>query len=155
MRIAATLMMGLVLAAPAMAQQAAAPPPTTASYPEWEKLTPEQRQSLVGPVRSRWNDNPDMRDEMLKRAQHWQRMSPEQRQSAQRGMKRWENLTPEQRKAMHEQWKAMSPEQRKAWLDANGPKTPSNASSPAGPKAQSMSPPHMTAPKAPKPQGHH
>lgn len=120
MRVAAILMMGLVLAAPAMAQQAA---PAT-GYPEWNKLTQEQRQALIEPVRARWNDNPEMRDEMFKRAQRWQRMTPEQREAAHRGMQRWENLTPEQRKAMHEQWKAMSPEQRKAWLEANGPKMP-------------------------------
>ena len=135
MRVAAILMMGLVLAAPAMAQQAA---PATTSYPEWNKLTPEQRQALVDPIRSRWNDNPDMRGEMLKRAQRWQRMTPEQREAAHRGMQRWESLTPEQRKAMHEQWKAMSPEQRKAWLEANGPKMPSPRSGPGG---QRMPPP--------------
>ncbi|MBS0200534.1 MAG: DUF3106 domain-containing protein [Proteobacteria bacterium] len=122
MRVAAILMTGLVLAAPAMAQQAA--PPTATSYPEWDRLTPDQRKALVDPVRARWNENPDMREEMIKRAQHWQRMTPEQREAAHRGIRRWENLTPDQRKAMHEQWKAMSPEQRKAWLDANGPKMP-------------------------------
>lgn len=121
MRVAAILMMGLVLAAPAMAEQAASAP---AGYPEWNKLTQEQRQALIDPVRSRWNDNPDMREEMFKRAQRWQRMTPEQREAAHRGMQRWENLTPDQRKAMHEQWKAMSPEQRRAWLEANGPRMP-------------------------------
>ncbi|MBW8823759.1 MAG: DUF3106 domain-containing protein [Xanthomonadales bacterium] len=122
MRVTAILMTGLVLAAPVLAQQTAPAPAATTSYPEWDKLTPDQRKALVDPVRSRWNDNPDMRDEMIKRAQHWQRMTPEQREAAHRGMRRWENLTPEQRKAMHEQWKSMSPEQRKAWLDANVPK---------------------------------
>lgn len=124
MRAAATFIMSLVLAAPALAQQTAPAPAPTSSYPEWNKLTPEQRQTLMEPIRSRWNDNPDMREEMFKRAQHWQRMTPEQREAAHRGMRRWESLTPEQRKAMHEQWKAMSPEQRKAWLEANGPKLP-------------------------------
>lgn len=135
MRIAVMLMMGLMLAAPAMAWQAA---PATGNYPEWNKLTPEQRQSLMEPVRSRWDDNPDMRAEMLKRAQHWQQMTPEQRAAAHRGMRRWDNLTPEQRKAMHEQWKGMSPEQRKAWLEANSPKLPPQGGM-----------------KAPKPQGRH
>lgn len=142
MRITATLLMGLVLAAPAMAQQTA---PAT-SYPEWNKLTPEQQQALVDPIRARWNDNPDMRGEMLKRAQRWQRMTPEQREAAHRGMQRWENLTPEQRKAMHEQWKAMSPEQRKAWLEANGSKMPAPRSGP-GPGGPKMSP-------LARPQGH-
>ncbi len=145
MRAAAILMTGLVLAAPAMAQQpTAAPAPAASSYPEWNKLTQEQRQALIDPIRSRWNDNPDMRAEMLKRAQHWQRMTPEQREAAHRGMQRWENLTPEQRKAMHEQWKAMSPEQRKAWLEANGPKLPPPRSGPAGPRT----------PPPPRPQEH-
>lgn len=136
MRAAAILMMGL-LAAPAMAQQSASAPAT--SYPEWNKLTQEQRQALIDPIRSRWNDNPDMREEMLKRAQHWQRMTPEQREAAHRGMRRWESLTPEQRKAIHEQWKAMSPEQRKAWLEANGPKMPPTPRS--GPGGSKMPPP--------------
>lgn len=152
-----TILMVAMLAAPAMAQQAATvPAPSPASsYPDWDKLTPEQRQALLAPVRSRWNDNPDLREQMLKRAQHWQRMTPEQRQAAQRGIKRWENLTPEQRQAMHEQWKAMSPEQRRAWIEANGPKP--------SPGVQGMGTPKMAAPApaasrmapAPKPQPQH
>ncbi len=144
MRAIAILMIGLGLAAPVLAQQPAAPAPAT-SYPEWNKLTQEQRQALIDPVRARWNDNPDLREEMLKRAQRWQRMTPEQREAAHRGMQRWENLTPEQRKAMHEQWKAMSPEQRKAWLEANGPKLPPPRSGPGGP---------MKMPPPPRPQDH-
>lgn len=126
MRVAALMVAGLLAAAPALAQKAApAPAPTAApSYPEWNKLTPEQRQALIEPLRTRWNDNPDLRDDMFKRAQRWQRMTPEQREAAHRGLRRWESLTPDQRKAMHDQWKAMSPEQRRAWIEANGPKMP-------------------------------
>ena len=133
MRIAALLITtGLLVAAvPAWAQKSASTPPS-ASYPEWNKLTNEQRQALIEPLRMRWNDNPDMRDEMFRRAQRWQRMSPQQRDAAHRGMQRWESLTPEQRKAMHDQWKSMSPEQRRAWLEANPPKMPPPPK-PAGP----------------------
>ena len=120
----------LVLALPLHAQNAPAPAP--ASYPEWSKLTSDQRQALIEPLRARWNANPDMRDQMFKHAQRWQRMSAEQREAANRGMRRWEGLTPEQRKAMHEQWKTMSPEQRKAWLEASHP-APPPAAKPAAP----------------------
>lgn len=138
-RVATTLLMLGMLAAPAMAQQTA--PAPSSSYPEWDKLTPEQRQALLAPIRSRWNDNPDMREQMLKRAQHWQQMTPEQRQAAQRGIRRWESLTPEQRQAMHEQWKSMSPEQRRAWIEANGPKPGPGGHGMDGPRMRPMPPP--------------
>lgn len=132
MRIAALLVAtGLLVAAVPVMAQKANPPSPAASYPEWNKLTNDQRQALIEPLRARWNDNPDMRDEMFKRAQRWQRMTPEQRDAAHRGMRRWEGLTPEQRKAMHDQWKSMSREQRRAWLEANRPKMPPPR--PAGP----------------------
>lgn len=142
MRIATILLLG-VLAVPTMAQEAA--PAPSSSYPEWDKLTGEQRQALLAPIRARWNDNPDMREEMLKRAQHWQQMTPEQRQAAQRGIRRWENLTPEQRKAMHEQWRAMSPEQRRAWIEVHGPKPPPGAPGTEGPRMRPLPPPPKPA----------
>ena len=56
----------LACAAPAFAQQA---PP----LPEWDKLTPAQREALIAPVRERWNNTPpERRQNLLDRAQRWQ-----------------------------------------------------------------------------------
>ena len=30
----------------------------TSTLPEWDKLTPQQRDALIAPVRDRWNDAP-------------------------------------------------------------------------------------------------
>ncbi|WP_225591013.1 DUF3106 domain-containing protein [Pseudoxanthomonas sp. PXM03] len=126
--------LGLLLASGhAWAQSAPAP------LPAWEKLTPEQREALIAPVRDRWNREPDERGRMMERAQRWQALTPEQRAQARHGMKRFEGmspdqrrqaralygrmktLTPEQRAELREQWKKMTPEQREAWMRDNAP----------------------------------
>jgi Protein of unknown function (DUF3106). len=126
--------LGLLLASGhAWAQSAPAP------LPVWEKLTPEQREALIAPVRDRWNREPDERGRMMERAQRWQALTPEQRAQARHGMKRFEGmspdqrrqaralygrmktLTPEQRAELREQWKKMTPEQREAWMRDNAP----------------------------------
>jgi len=112
---------------------------TPAPLPEWEKLTPQQREALIAPVRDRWNREPDERRRMMERAQRWQALTPEQRAQARHGMKRFEGmnpeqrrqaralygrmktLTPEQRADLREQWKKMTPEQREAWMRDNAP----------------------------------
>lgn len=129
-----TLFLGLALASgQALAQS------STASLPDWDRLTPQQREALIAPVRDRWNREPDERARMLERAQRWQALTPEQRAQARHGMKRFENmspeqrrqaralyghmktLTPEQRDALREQWKKMTPEQREAWMRDHAP----------------------------------
>ena len=109
-------------------------------YPEWDQLTPAQRELLIAPVRDRWNREPEDRPRMMERAQRWQALSPEQRAQARHGMKRFEGmspeqrrqaralygrmkeLTPEQRAALRDQWKKMTPEQREAWMQENAPR---------------------------------
>lgn len=122
---------GLLLAGNAFAQ--------TATLPEWDKLTPQQREMLIAPLRDRWNSAPEQRVRMLEHAQRWQRMTPEQRAQARKGMRRFVHMKPEQREharalfaKMHgmppderrklvEQWKAMTPEQRQQWVQDNPP----------------------------------
>ncbi len=116
---------------------AADPPAPAKPLPAWEQLTPAQRETLIAPMRERWNAQPDERTRMLERAQRWQQMTPEQRQRARHGMHRWESMTPEQReqtralfakmrtldqpqrKALKAQWRAMTPEERRVWVQAN------------------------------------
>jgi len=128
------LALGLLFAGGhALAQTAPAPLPT------WDKLTPQQREALIAPVRDRWDREPEDRARMLERAQRWQAMTPEQRAQARHGQQRFEgmnpeqrrqaralyghmkSLTPEQREALREQWKKMTPEQRDAWMRDNAP----------------------------------
>ncbi len=113
----------------------------SAPLPEWDKLTPQQREALIAPVRDRWNDaQPPQRERMLQHGQRWQSMTPEQRELARRGRHRFENMTPaqreqarvlfaqmrsmtpEQRDALRERWGKMTPEQRQEWLKANAVK---------------------------------
>lgn len=123
----------------------AADPP--ALLPTWEQLTPAQRETLIAPMRDRWNSQPDDRQRMLERAQRWEQMTPEQRQHARHGMQRWESMNPEQReqtralfakmrtldepqrKALKAQWRTMTPDQRREWVKAN----PAPADMPPGP----------------------
>lgn len=122
----------LLLAGNALAQSAPAQ-----SLPEWDKLTPHQREALIAPVRERWNNDPADRPRMLEHAQRWKSMTPEQRRQARKGMRRFEgmnphqreearalfermkDLPPEQRKKLREDWKAMTLEQRRAWVQKN------------------------------------
>jgi len=124
----------LLLAGNVLAQSAHAQ-----SLPDWDKLTPQQREALIAPVRERWNSDPDDRPRMLEHAQRWKSMTPEQRQQARKGMRRFEgmnprqreearvlfirmkDLPPEQRKKLREDWKSMTPEQRRVWIQKNAP----------------------------------
>ena len=113
----------------------------TTALPEWDALTPQQREALIAPLRDRWNNAaPPQRERMLQHGQRWQSMTPEQRELARRGRHRFENMTPaqreqaralfaqmrsmtpEQREALRERWGKMTPEQRQEWLKANAVK---------------------------------
>jgi hypothetical protein len=121
----------------AFAQSPTSAAPATRSAPqapEWERLTPAQRDAVMAVVRERWDANPAQRAKMLAHAERWQRMTPEQRQRAKAGQRRWQQMTPEQRKqarsrfelghdlppeqraALRQQLKRMTPEQRLEWL---------------------------------------
>ena len=126
----------LLMAGSALAQSAPAQP----QLPEWDKLTPQQREALISPVRERWNADPDERARMLQHAQRWKTMTPEQRRQARKGMRRFEGmnpqqreearalyvrmkeLPPEQRDQLRKEWKKMTPEQRRAWVQKNAPR---------------------------------
>ena len=117
----------LAVAAPSQAQ-------TTSSLPDWDRLSPAQRELLVAPIRDRWNANPGSRERMLSHATRWKSMTPEQRAQARRGMSRWQGMSPaeraraqqafkrfrqmspEEKQAMREKLRAMTPEQRREWL---------------------------------------
>lgn len=125
----------LLMAGNALAQSAPA-----SSLPDWDKLTPQQREALVAPVRERWNADPGERRRMLEHAQRWKTMTPDQRKQARKGMRRFEEmnprqreearvlfshmkeLPPEQRRKLREDWKNMTLEQRRAWIQKNAPK---------------------------------
>lgn len=127
----------LLLAGNALTQS-----PPSQSLPDWDKLTPQQREVLIAPVRERWNTDPDQRPRMLAHAQRWKDMSPDQRKQARKGMRRFEHmspqqrqearalfeqmkkLAPEQRKELREDWRRMTPEQRRAWVEKHAPKEP-------------------------------
>ncbi len=119
----------LAFAAPAFSQQQ--------TLPEWDQLTPAQRETLIAPLRDRWNASPERRQRMYDHAHGWQQMTPAQRLQARRGMHRFQNMSPQQqrearalfskmrtmdkaqREQLREQWHRMTPEQRRQWLDAN------------------------------------
>ncbi len=134
--IPGSLLLGMLL----LAGQALAQSQPAAPLPDWDKLTPQQREALIAPVRERWNGEPEERARMLDRAQRWKSMTPEQRGRARKGMHRFEQmnpqqreearalfeqmkqLSPEQRKELRENWRRMTPEQRRAWVEKNAPK---------------------------------
>ena len=100
----------------ALAQQAA----PSAPLPEWEKLTPQQRETLIAPLRDRWNGDPQGRPRMMEHGRRWQQMTPEQRAQARRGMHRFEHMNPEQRdraRALFLRMREMPPEQREKLRD--------------------------------------
>lgn len=127
----------LLLAGNALAQSAPTQP-----LPDWDKLTPQQRDVLIAPVRERWNSDPEQRSRMLEHAQRWKDMSPDQRKQARKGMRRFEHmnpqqreearalfeqmkkLSPEQRKELREDWRRMTPEQRRVWVEEHAPNGP-------------------------------
>ncbi len=111
--------------------------PAPAVLPEWDQLSPDQRDVLVAPLRERWNREPAERTRMLERAQRWQSMPAGQRERARHGMHRWEGMPPAQRaqaralfhamrgmdevqrKALLAQWRQMTPQQRIEWTSAH------------------------------------
>lgn len=133
--IRSTMLCLLLASGSAFAQSAPAE-----ALPEWDKLSVQQREALLAPVRERWNSEPGQRARMLEHAQRWRSMTPEQRGQARKGMRRFEGmdpqqrqdaralfermqeLTPEQRVQLREQWKGMTPEQRRTWMQQNPPK---------------------------------
>lgn len=128
------LSLALLLPAPAFAQSDGA-----ASLPEWDRLTPQQREALIAPVRERWNGKPEHRAKMLDHAQRWRQMTPDERERARHGVRRWQemspekreqmravyertrDMTPEQRKALRERLHTMTPEQRREWMRNESP----------------------------------
>lgn len=111
--------------------------PAPTQYPEWDKLSPAQREALIAPLRERWNANPEERARMVERAQRWKSMPRDQRDRAGHGMQRWEHMSPEkrgearalfhamrdmeeaERKAFLAQWRQKNPQQRADWLKAH------------------------------------
>ena len=101
--------------------------PAATQYPEWDQLTPEQRDALITPLRERWNGNPDERPQMIERAQRWKTMPRDQRDRARHGMQRWEHMSPEQRteaRALFYAMRGMDNDQRKVFLADWRQKTP-------------------------------
>ena len=123
-----------LLLSPALAFAQAQP---AATLPDWDKLSPAQRDALIAPLRERWNSNPGERARMLERAQRWKAMPEEKRDRARHGMQRWEHMSPEKRdearalfhamrgmeterrKAVLAAWRQMTPQQRADWLQAH------------------------------------
>ena len=94
-------------------------PATATQYPDWDQLTPAQRDALVAPLRERWNSNPGERARMVERAQRWKAMPRNQRDRARHGMQRWEGMSPEQRteaRALFHAMRGLDKEQRKVFL---------------------------------------
>src|SRR6476469_10651152 len=81
----------LALGAPAARAQ------STATLPDWDHLTPAQRDLLVAPMRERWNGNAQVRQRMWSHAERWRTMTPEQRSQARRGMERFQGMSPDER----------------------------------------------------------
>ncbi|AWH52358.1 hypothetical protein C1924_03720 [Stenotrophomonas sp. ESTM1D_MKCIP4_1] len=136
------LLFALILlpATPLLAQTAAPAAAPGAALPNWEQLSPAQREALWAPLRDRWNSaDAGQRQRMLAHGQRWQSMSPEERDKARRGLRRFEHMSPEQREqaralfgqmrtlspaqrdALRERWSQMTPEQRKDWVRENPP----------------------------------
>lgn len=129
--LASLLVLTLLLGPAAMAQSPAPRKAAPArSYPAWEQLSAAEKETLVAPIRERWNSSPGARARMMEHARRWQLMTPEQRGRAQRGMHRWHRMdpeqrahsrvlygdlgamTPEQRRSLRAKWKTLTPEQR-------------------------------------------
>ncbi|WP_027080684.1 DUF3106 domain-containing protein [Luteimonas mephitis] len=139
MRTFTTLALALLLPCSALASPPQAGEDDARPMPAWEQLTQSQRDTLIAPMRARWNDNPEKRARMYEHARRWQDMTPEQRERAHRGMKRWRHMdpeqreqaralfqqmrgmSPEQRKELRDRWHGMTPEQRRQWVEQNPP----------------------------------
>jgi hypothetical protein len=96
-RFAACLLAGLFIAASVHATER---DPPAQPLPPWEQLSQAQRDTLVAPLRERWNRKPEERARMYRRAERWQAMTPEQRARAHRGMQHWERMDPARRAQM-------------------------------------------------------
>ena len=129
---------GIAQAAPpardARAQPSADGRADAPAMPEWDRLTPAQRETLIAVLRDRWNEHPQQRARMLQHAEQWRTMTPDQRRDAQRGRKRFQQMpqeerkrvrqlfeqtqrmSPEDRAALRAKLKAMTPEQRREWF---------------------------------------
>lgn len=86
---------GIALAQTARPASPAATAP--AALPDWDHLSPAQREAIIAVVRERWNRDPGQRQRMLQHAERWRQMTPDQRRQAMQGQRRWEQMTPEQR----------------------------------------------------------
>lgn len=138
------LLFALILlpVAPLLAQTTvpAPAPGAGAALPDWEQLSPVQRDALLAPLRDRWNGaDAAQRQRMLSHGQRWQSMSPEERDKARRGLRRFEHMSPEQREqaralfgqmrdlspsqraALRERWSQMTPEERRDWVREHPP----------------------------------
>src|SRR2546427_11468979 len=74
-------------------------PYTTLFRSAWEQLSEAQRESLLAPLRDRWNSaDASQRQRMLSHGQRWQSMSPEERDKARRGLRRFEHMRSEERR---------------------------------------------------------
>ncbi len=134
------VVLAIAAATPAFAQSSAptqAPATASQPLPDWDRLTPAQRELLIAPTRDRWNREPDRRRQFLNFAQRWQSMPPDDRANARRGMQRWETMTPQQReqsravfnamrgmdrdarRAFMDNWRQMTPPQRADWAKAH------------------------------------
>lgn len=128
----------MVLAcAPALAQ-----PSQPTALPAWDQLTAAQRETLVAPLRERWNTEPEQRARMLRHSQRWKAMTPEQRRAAHSGMRRFQGMSPQhrteakalfdtmrslppaERVRLRQQWKQMTPQQRREWVQAQARAAP-------------------------------
>lgn len=123
-RAAKTLALLLALLAlgatalPASAQRPGRPAAEAAGQPlpEWDQLSPAQREAMIAVLRDRWNANPRSRAEMLRHAERWTELTPEQRRGARHGRDRLEQMTPEERakaRAAYERMRAMPAEERR------------------------------------------
>lgn len=121
---------------PARAEPPARPatPAAAPALPEWDQLSPAQREAMIAVLRDRWNANPRGRGEMLRHAERWGQLTPEQRRGVRHGRERLEQMSPEdrarasaayarmramspeERRALREKLKAMTPEQRAEWM---------------------------------------
>jgi hypothetical protein len=82
------LLLALALLLAAVSPATASEQATTAPLPTWDKLTPAQRETLIAPLRERWNAEPESRQRLLDHASRWKAMTPEQRKRARHGMHR-------------------------------------------------------------------
>lgn len=95
-RFTACLLAGLLTTTAHAAEDEA----TAQPLPAWEQLSQTQRDTLVAPLRERWDRKPEERGRMYRRAERWRSMTPEQRERAHRGMGRWERMDPARRAQM-------------------------------------------------------